>query len=269
MISVIISLYNKEKYIERCLLSIFNQSFQDFEIIVINDGTTDNSLNIVKSYNNNKIRIFEQGNLGHSAGRNKGIIESYSDLITFIDADDEWHPHFLERVFELSQTYPSEHIFATAYQYIYLNNKVQKAKYSFINEHKVQEYIINNYYKYSLLDNLLSGISVLFRKNVFKKVGFFNEKIKRGLDIEMWIRIADYYNIVFSNNYFANYNKNVMNSISDIAIEREFLLSANNFSLNFQRNKEFNFYKYEYLAKERIHEANILIKKNNSKKKSR
>src|SRR5574344_1434815 len=101
MISVVIPLYNKERYIERAIRSVLNQSFQDFEIIVVNDGSTDQSVTIVKDINDSRIRIINQKNGGVSSARNKGISEAKYAIVAFLDADDVWKENHLEVIVEL------------------------------------------------------------------------------------------------------------------------------------------------------------------------
>src|SRR5690606_955976 len=98
--SVIIPLFNKEKYIKATLDSVFKQTFQDFEIIVINDGSTDNSENEVLKFDSSKIRYFKTENKGVSAARNFGINQAKGRFITFLDADDYWLPHFLSEIYK-------------------------------------------------------------------------------------------------------------------------------------------------------------------------
>ena len=86
--SVIIPLYNKEKYITDTLNSALNQSFQDFEVIIVDDGSTDESLEVVSRFQDPRIKIYKQENQGASVARNYGISQSQSDLIALLDADD-------------------------------------------------------------------------------------------------------------------------------------------------------------------------------------
>ncbi|MFC1781359.1 glycosyltransferase family 2 protein [Planctomycetota bacterium] len=94
-ISVVIPLYNKGKYIKRALDSVFAQTFEDFDLIVIDDGSTDEGPEIVKQYKDSRLHLIQQANSGPGAARNRGIKESYSPYIAFLDADDEWLPEFL------------------------------------------------------------------------------------------------------------------------------------------------------------------------------
>jgi len=97
VISVILPLYNKAKYIARAIDSILRQTYQDFEIVVVDDGSTDNGPSIVSSYTDPRIRLIHQVNAGPGAARNRGIQESTAPFLSFLDADDEWMPEFLAK----------------------------------------------------------------------------------------------------------------------------------------------------------------------------
>lgn len=104
MVSVIIPLYNVEKYIENCLVSLENQEYKIFEVIIINDGSTDNSADLVKAYmqrSDLNISLIEQKNAGVSAARNKGIENSKGKYICFIDSDDMVTPNYLSEMHEI------------------------------------------------------------------------------------------------------------------------------------------------------------------------
>src|SRR5690606_12962360 len=93
--SIIVPLYNKEKYLKATLKSVLQQTFIDFEIIIVNDGSTDKSLEIAKSFKNERIKIYTQENQGVSAARNLGIEKSTSEYCCFLDADDVWKDNHL------------------------------------------------------------------------------------------------------------------------------------------------------------------------------
>lgn len=117
-ISIIIPVYNVEKYLEKCLDSVVNQTFKDFEVICINDGSTDNSLNILKRYaaKDSRFRIIDKENEGVSKARNIGIETAQGDYIQFIDSDDWIEPNCLELVYEkISQTDSDMVIFSSRY----------------------------------------------------------------------------------------------------------------------------------------------------------
>ena len=105
-VSVIIPLYNKGKYIARALDSVFAQNYQDFEVIVVDDGSTDDGPDIVRKYDDPRLRLIQQANAGPGAARNKGLKESTAPYVAFLDADDEWLPEYLETSLCLLEHHP-------------------------------------------------------------------------------------------------------------------------------------------------------------------
>jgi hypothetical protein len=103
-ISVIIPLFNKALYIKRALDSVMAQSFSDFEVIVVNDGSTDEGAQIVAAYDDPRIRLLSQENLGPGAARNRGIAEARGEFVAFLDADDEWLPEYLTEALRLFES---------------------------------------------------------------------------------------------------------------------------------------------------------------------
>jgi glycosyltransferase involved in cell wall biosynthesis len=114
-ISIIIPLYNKEQYISRALESVFSQEFEDYEIIVVDDGSTDRGPHIVRQYKDRRLRLFQQDNAGPGAARNKGITISNSPFLAFLDADDEWLPEFLNTSFQMLSSNPNCDAAASCY----------------------------------------------------------------------------------------------------------------------------------------------------------
>ena len=126
--SVVIPLYNKEHYIAGTLRSVLTQTFPDYEVIVVDDGSTDNSLQACKTVQSDKIRIVQQANQGVSAARNKGIELAAGEYICFLDADDTWHPDYLQNIETIVQKYPQSDIFVTAYRIIYANGRCKESR---------------------------------------------------------------------------------------------------------------------------------------------
>lgn len=184
MISVIIPLYNKERYIKRAICSVLNQSFGNFEIVVINDGSTDNSASIVESIDDTRIKLINQKNTGVSAARNKGIAESKYDFIAFLDADDEWKENHLAIIASLIEKYPSCGVFATSYYFlkkgIAPSTPILPYRFSFEGE----EGIMDNYYEMAAgTDFPIHMSSFAVRKTEIQKIEGFPIGIPSGEDI--------------------------------------------------------------------------------------
>ena len=117
-ITVVIPLYNKEKYVARALRSVLNQSFSDFELVVVDDGSTDSSVAVVKRFKDPHMRLIAQQNQGVSAARNRGVAEARSEYVAFLDADDAYKPDFLDTLWTLHQFFPNGRFFASAFEVI-------------------------------------------------------------------------------------------------------------------------------------------------------
>jgi glycosyltransferase involved in cell wall biosynthesis len=107
LVSVIIPLYNKAPYVGRALRSVSAQTFRDFEVIVVDDGSTDGGAEVVRAHEDARVRLVSQENAGPGAARNRGLAEARGELIAFLDADDEWLPEFLETCAGLLEGYGS------------------------------------------------------------------------------------------------------------------------------------------------------------------
>lgn len=150
--SIIIPLYNKEKYIQRAVDSVLNQTYQNFELIIVDDGSTDGSLSAIKNYTGNpKIRIISQNNKGACSARNTGINSAMYKYIIFLDADDAWMENFLKEICNLINQYPDCGIYATSFQRILSSKKIQKYKFAGMSFANTQQTgIINNLF-YSMV----------------------------------------------------------------------------------------------------------------------
>ncbi|MES2574152.1 MAG: glycosyltransferase family 2 protein [Bacteroidota bacterium] len=199
--SVIISLYNKENFIGNTLKSVLNQSFTNFEVIIVNDGSTDYSEQKVFQFNDERIHYYYKKNEGVSSARNFGIEKAKAEYITFIDADDYWYPDFLEEMFKNIHSYPELKVFSAAIE-IETSKKVIPSHYSI---KKTGEHEIVNYFSASFKETAICTSCAVFHKSVFEKTGLFDDKIKSGEDTDMWIRIGLTYPILFSWKILARY----------------------------------------------------------------
>lgn len=200
--SIIIPLYNKEKFIENTIQSILDQTFQDFEIIVVNDGSTDKSEEKLKQFKDSRIIYFSKKNEGASTARNYGIEKANSGFITFLDADDYWYPTFLETMFAVISKVPNQKVFSAAIEFA-TSKKIIPAQYSISKSNN--EFEVVNYFKASLKETVLCTSCAVFHKTVFAEVGNFDTKIKSGQDTDLWIRIGLIYPVVFCWKILARY----------------------------------------------------------------
>ena len=131
MFSVIIPVYNGAKFIDNAIKSVFSQTNSDWELIVVNDGSKDNTEDVLKKYaDNDKIRIINQENGGVSVARNTGYEVSKGEYIAFLDADDVWHNNHLEVMAELIQQYPTAGLYGTFTRTELVNGEIiEKAEY--------------------------------------------------------------------------------------------------------------------------------------------
>lgn len=196
MISVIIPLYNKASTINKAINSILNQTVQDFEIIVVNDGSTDDGVEIVKRIIDPRIIVIDQANQGVSSARNRGIMESKYEWVAFLDADDVWKPTYLETIIELMHTYPNCSVCATAYQRCNANGILSDMRINGILNDKNQ--ILDNYFEIATKsDPPIHTSSVAIRKDSLLSIGGFPEGVHQGEDLLTWARLAANYKIAY------------------------------------------------------------------------
>jgi glycosyltransferase involved in cell wall biosynthesis len=196
-VSVVIPLYNKESSISRTLNSILNQTVDDFEVIVVNDGSTDNSLDIVKKFDDPRIHLIQQQNQGVSAARNRGVEAAEGKLIAFLDADDEWLPIFLEKILYLYDKYPAAGLLILGHQEFeeMINDK---PKYSPI-LNSAWEGILPSYFVSVTFDHyLVCTGSIGVPKDILNETGLFKEGVSWGEDEDLWGRIALKYPVAYS-----------------------------------------------------------------------
>jgi len=213
--SIIIPLYNKENFISDTLKSVFSQSFSDFEIIIVNDGSTDKSEEKVLSFNDSRIQYFHTENRGVSLARNYGISKANGKIIAFLDADDIWFSKHLEHIKELSILFPECGLFATNYELYYNAKRMVRPKFTDIHD-KEWKGILSDFFKSSYINRIAWTSAVAVPKRVFETVGNFNPNITLGAgeDTDLWIRIALNFNVAFNNQISARHVLHAENRIS-------------------------------------------------------
>lgn len=198
MISVVIPLYNKEQSIPSTLQSVLKQTYQDFEIVIVNDGSTDHSVEEVAKVTDPRIRLIHQKNAGVSAARNRGIEEARGEFVAFLDADDEWKSDYLKTQYELTQKYPECSVFACNYEFKDAKGKVTPTiirKLPF----KGKDGILSNYFEVASCSHPpICSISIMVKKSAIQSIGGFPVGITHGEDLLTWARLAIENRIAYS-----------------------------------------------------------------------
>lgn len=198
MISIIIPLYNKETTIVRTIKSILAQTNNDYEIIIVDDGSTDDSLKQAYQVKDNRIKIITQTNSGVSAARNRGIHEAKGEFVAFLDADDIWKNDYLETQVALINKYPQCNVFALNYIYRDENNRTTPTKINRIS-FKGTDGILTNYFEVAACSNPPIWTSaVIVTKSAILAVGGFPIGINTGEDLLVWAKLACRYKIAYS-----------------------------------------------------------------------
>ena len=222
-ISVIIPLYNKEHEIKRTINSVLSQTYQNFEIIVVDDHSADGGPAIVKSIHDPRISFIEQDHRGVSFTRNHGVDRAKSNFIAFLDADDEWMPDHLKILLRLKRKFPDAGIFTAAYQMFTKSGKTVYPRYRAIPKSPF-EGLVPNYFESASLGEGPVAVSVAgISKKLFIELGGFPVGESTGEDVDLWAKIALKYPIAFSSEIGAIYHTEVSNRASDnyYSIEEE------------------------------------------------
>lgn len=180
LISVVIPAYNAEKHIEETLQSVFNQTYKNIEILVIDDGSSDNTLQILKKYEN-RLNIFSQKNTGVAKARNFAAEKSNGEWLAFIDSDDRWLPDKISIQFSNLGNNNWSHTNS-----VYIgHNQDGKTKRSDLN-HQFGGHVFDKL----IIDNFITTSTVLIKKDIFITHGGFDESLKALEDWKLWLEIS-------------------------------------------------------------------------------
>jgi len=240
--SVVIPLYNKENYIKNTIDSVLNQTFRDFEIIVVNDGSTDDSLKIVEQIEDSRIKTFSIKNGGVSRARNFGIDKAKSDLIAFLDADDYWYPQHFENLNLIISTYPNHNWYASAYEKKYSSNLTTSIKSPILNKGEEWFGEVSNFFVHSFIDCLAHSSSVALKKEFLNSLECFDATISHGEDTDLWIRAALKDKLIFSNKLTAQYKLTSNNRSSTVDMKDRKNLNFSKFSTEEKNDKNLKKY---------------------------
>jgi len=183
LFSVVIPLYNKRDYIQRAVGSVLSQTWQNFEVIVVDDGSTDGSAEVIECLGR-RVRVVWQANAGEGAARNAGIFEAHHDWVAFLDADDAWYPDHLEELDRIRRNFPDCDVIATDHLHSQSSDSLPRRPLRGKSIKKID-------YFDAAADNvgIVCASSIAVRKHIFQKAGGFSAA-RMGADLECWARLA-------------------------------------------------------------------------------
>lgn len=215
MFTVVIPLYNKEKYILETVESVLAQDFNEFELIIVNDGSTDKSLEQVNSISDHRIKIINQKNSGVGSARNKGMSNAKYNWIALLDGDDIWKRNHLSELKKIIDLFPLSGLVST--QHLRFSHKQQLTSNQQGQKPKIRA--INYFAEASKNPTVVCSSSVCINKQVFNNIGGFTDKMV-GEDLEYWVKIALDYPVAISERVTSYYRQNT-GGISDTYAHRK------------------------------------------------
>jgi glycosyltransferase involved in cell wall biosynthesis len=189
-VSVVIPLYEKGETIGRALDSVLAQGCRDFELIVVDDGSTDAGPSVVRACSDPRVRMVTQAHAGVSAARNRGLAETTGDLVAFLDADDRWESDFLETILRLREKFPSCSMFATRYEVVSPGGLSQPAHIRGV-QPQPWEGILEDYFGVAAVSEPpVCASAVAITRAALLRAGGFAAGATSGEDLLMWARVA-------------------------------------------------------------------------------
>lgn len=249
-ISVVIPLYNKEKAIARTVESVLKQTKPDFELIIVNDGSTDNSLAVAQqlTLQDSRLRIIDKPNCGVSSARNTGIKAASGEYIALLDGDDTWDPTFLEEQVRLIEDFPKAGLWGVNYAFVRsgIPYPCQQGMGAGFRGY------VENYFG-TKHNDLFCSSSVMIRKNVFEQVGYFDERIAASEDLDMWFRIILHFPIVYYDKVLVYYQQDAENRVAydtgvRVPLTRDIRYYIDKFDADCDSDPTFSHYLHTYVA---------------------
>jgi glycosyltransferase involved in cell wall biosynthesis len=197
-VTVVMPLFNKYAEVPRGIRGILTQTVADFELLIVNDGSTDGSEVLVRQFADSRVRLINQANAGESAARNKGIAEAAGDLIAFCDADDEWKPGFLEQILSLCTLFPQCDVFGTRYTLVEPSGVARTPTLHGVPD-KDWRGVLSSYFAVAgRSDPPFCASSVAARRAALEAIGGFPIDIEIGGDLLTWARLGSRYQIAYA-----------------------------------------------------------------------
>lgn len=269
--SVVIPLYNKEKFFARTLQSVVDQNYSNFEVIVVDDGSTDSSPTIIKGFDDSRIKLLHQINSGVSSARNNGILNSKGKFVVFLDADDYWCSNHLSTLYKMIHNFQNHSIFCTNYKLSFSHNASKLARFSNVSLKGKKTFEVDNFFKLNLLNSIICTPTSCIKRELLLQYKMYDTKLLTSEDTDLWIRLTTENKILFINTYTVVVNRRSENSLSkklnpDIKIKflqkHSNISNADTYSKIFMDKIRYTVY-LEYRLLGKNEQANLILNKIN------
>ena len=253
LFSVIIPLYNKENYIQQTIESVLQQTVTDFELLVVNDASTDNSVSVVSKISDSRIKLVENAkNVGLSATRNHGISKASGKIIALLDADDLWLPNFLETIQYLHKTFPEASIYGTDYAEMYESQEDLVPKKNISAPLQGTSFVLPDFFEASMFQPIFSQSSVAFKKEICTEKTVFNPEITFAEDIDFYIKYGSIYKVAYCYKICSKVRFDVPNQMSRAGISTKVIPDLDSYETLAKRNsslkKYLDLYRYIFAS---------------------
>jgi glycosyltransferase involved in cell wall biosynthesis len=211
IVSIIVPTYNGVRYIAETIQSILQQTYKDFEIIVIDDGSTDETVQVIHSFGK-KVRYFYQSNRGPASARNIGIQQAKGKYIALIDHDDLWLPNKLEKQVPILEKMPGVGlVYSDAFNFYTDSNECPNTCFD------LKQPYAGKVFKYLFIGNFIPNLTVLVRKECFEKIGYFDVsgKMRMTDDYHMWLQVSQQYDFEYIDQPLAKFRRHQNNMSRD------------------------------------------------------
>ena len=218
-VSIVIPTYNSEKFIDRTIKSVLNQTFQNFELIIVDDCSVDNTRKMIREFQKQDDRIkliaLEKNSGAPAHPKNVGIKNAKGEYIAFLDHDDEWLPKKLEKQLELFKN-SSDNLGFVGCNFLIIDDNRNKSR-----EYCLPSWPREKFFERFLLGNISSSSGIMIKQKVLDRIGGFDEKLKFADDWDMWLRISKHFDFDFVSEILVKYHLHSTNVTSNVGIQKE------------------------------------------------
>lgn len=212
VLSVVIPVYNKRNEVRRAVESVLGQSFSEIAVLVVDDGSTDGSLEVLSEISDSRLKTVSVTNGGEGMARNLGVEMAEGDLVAFLDGDDEWLPDFCKEMINLIRRFPQAGIYCSGVLVERAGGGRHRLPTSGLPS-GWRSGIVPDYFR---TRNVITASSVVIRRHVFLKAGGFRTGLPSGTDLDLWLRMAAYAEVAHLNEPLAVWHYEVAGSMSKV-----------------------------------------------------